>query len=141
MEHDDDLLPGITIDAEPDIGHTTDQPARRMREAKLGGETYQWDAAEDPFDRTDGDPADDDFDWSRQDLCIVAQPATAVYGNGAGQIVVRQERTDLDGYSDMWIRISPEHLRASTCPRTRRGCNGSNTRPRASPARPLRPKA
>ena len=51
----------------------------------------------------------DDFDWS-EDVAIIlrSQPATAVYYNPAGHLVIRQERRWDEEY-DPVVLISPEN--------------------------------
>jgi hypothetical protein len=52
---------------------------------------------------------DVDFDWAGadvEDVIVHEQPATAVYRNTVGQIVVRQR--DTVGYPDPYVVISPE---------------------------------
>jgi hypothetical protein len=55
----------------------------------------------------------DDFDWSagNPDLVIPEQPATAVYENPFGSIVIRQEDRSLEG-NDPFICIHPDNLGA-----------------------------
>jgi hypothetical protein len=55
-------------------------------------------------------PDSSDFDWiaDRSDIVIPEQPATAVYVNPAGAIVVRQQ--SLDGNDDQAITLRPENL-------------------------------
>lgn len=58
------------------------------------------------------EPEGVDFDWvaDKSDVAIPEQPATAVYVNLAGAIVIRQQC--LDGYDDPVIRIRPENVDA-----------------------------
>lgn len=59
-----------------------------------------------PADAPSGIPegSDDDFEWSCDAELIAEQPATAVYVNAHGQVVIRQRAA---GY-DMWVCFSPE---------------------------------
>lgn len=61
---------------------------------------------------TEPEPSED-FAWlpDNLDIAIVAQPATAVYLNAYGSIVIRQENTDGDD-EDPFIMIAPQNLRA-----------------------------
>lgn len=49
-----------------------------------------------------------DFDWSDQeDVVLPEQPATAVYVNPRGHIVIRQQ----DDHEDVWIIVQPQNAR------------------------------
>lgn len=51
-----------------------------------------------------------EFDWYRTDDCIVLreQPATAIYVNNTGSLVIRQEKT-WDRDEDTFIYVRPEY--------------------------------
>lgn len=50
-----------------------------------------------------------DFDWINDpDIIVREQPAIAVFRNGAGAVVIRQERT-WDDDEDVYIVVWPEH--------------------------------
>lgn len=52
---------------------------------------------------------DDDFDWSDDDLIILReQPATAIYHNKHGVLVIRQ-KADWDAEQDTFAFITPEN--------------------------------
>lgn len=54
-------------------------------------------------------PGPTEFDWLEDETVIVpSQPATAIYFNAAGDVVIRQEG-DYPG-EDAFIRIRPENL-------------------------------
>lgn len=50
-----------------------------------------------------------EFDWSKDADAVVLpyQPQTAVYANGQGQVVVRQEKSDWEEY-DPTILLTPQ---------------------------------
>jgi hypothetical protein len=56
-------------------------------------------------------PKQDDFDWSGEDVIIHEQPATAVYFNPQGALVIRQKASDYD-YGDPFVYIGPDHIEA-----------------------------
>jgi hypothetical protein len=58
------------------------------------------------------EPEGVDFDWvaDKSDVVIPEQPATAVYVNLQGEIVIRQQC--LDGDDDPIIRLRPENVGA-----------------------------
>lgn len=53
---------------------------------------------------------DDPFDWTGDTVVVAQQSAIAVYTNGAGDIVIRQ---DGDWYrrDDAWVVVTQEHAR------------------------------
>lgn len=54
-------------------------------------------------------PNSDDFDWAENDSVILsAQPATAVYTNRYGDVVIRQHGDDEDAF----IFVRPENAQA-----------------------------
>jgi hypothetical protein len=56
-------------------------------------------------------PKQYDFDWSGEDVIIHEQPATAVYFNPQGALVIRQRASDYD-YHDPFVYIGPDHIEA-----------------------------
>lgn len=49
------------------------------------------------------------FDWSNDpDVLMPSQPATAIYTNAVGQVVIRQESRD--GDDDPYVLIGPQYL-------------------------------
>jgi hypothetical protein len=55
-------------------------------------------------------PEDSDFDWRTDDSVILRQqPATAIYYNREGSLVIRQER-EWDRYEDTYIFIAPQNI-------------------------------
>jgi hypothetical protein len=51
----------------------------------------------------------EDFDWSNDPSIVLrSQPATAIYHNGSGGLVIRQERSWCED-SDPYVHISPEN--------------------------------
>jgi hypothetical protein len=55
------------------------------------------------------DRSNDDFDWfTDESVVLKAQPATAIYHNAKGHIVIRQERSWAED-SDPYVTIAPEN--------------------------------
>jgi len=52
------------------------------------------------------------FDWSSEnpDIVLTHQPATAVYENPFGQIIIRQEDQYGDTENEHWLLINPEEV-------------------------------
>src|SRR5262245_6646022 len=50
----------------------------------------------------------DDFDWSGEDVIIHEQPATAIYFNANGALVIRQQRDYPE--DDPFVFIGAEHI-------------------------------
>ena len=56
-------------------------------------------------------PAEENFDWSRDDSIVMKdQPATALYWNRNGQLVIRQEAGALED-TDSFIYVAPNQIR------------------------------
>ena len=92
-------------------GHIdTESPAFKESLVKVGKIAKEMQA-EDALLATAADPvkAFEDFDWENDNSIVLrSQPATAVYRNGSGGLVIRQERSWCED-SDPYVHISPEN--------------------------------
>ena len=52
----------------------------------------------------------EDFDWSGEEVVIREQPATAIYFNPEGALVIRQKATDDYQIGDPFVFIGPDHI-------------------------------
>ena len=61
--------------------------------------------------KTESHDDPDEFDWSGENVVIQEQPATAVYFNLEGALVIRQRASDYH-CDDPFVYIGPDHIEA-----------------------------
>jgi hypothetical protein len=95
-------------DAAAKAPHEVEQPAKQKNAVAV---TLEVMARTDSILARAGPPdrSNDDFDWfADESVVLKAQPATAIYHNATGHIVIRQERSWAED-SDPYVTIAPEN--------------------------------
>src|SRR5262249_43008671 len=85
------------------------KPQRSQRSPTCSN-VAQLPAVIQPAEKDAPGDAGDDFDWCGADVVIHEQPATAVYFNPNGALVIRQRRDYPD--DDPFVYISADHIDA-----------------------------
>jgi hypothetical protein len=87
--------------------HTDSQRSQRQDDQQNVGKTSALVTLGTPLEQ---DTTEEDFDWSGENVVIRKQPATAIYFNPNGALVIRQQADYPD--DDPFVYISADHIEA-----------------------------